>query len=277
MVRMTDPLTRRSLLPWLAVAAGVTLPLLLPASEARNGTPASPAAPTLRLVSADLPPFAVDEASQPRRPGALVELVELLLARFGQPTQVEFFPWSRALHLSLQQPRVLVLPLTRTPEREAQFQWLIKLYAQRFVFMTRIGDPPVLNLDQARGLRVAVLRGSPGMADLMRAGFSSRLVVNANSFEDAMRMLELQHVQTVYGSEAINQQLLRESGRKVVPLHFGMPLNTGEIWLAASGGISEAELRRLRELHLQMLRDGSAEAVFKAYGLSNPPPDRLGG
>ncbi|MYN21267.1 hypothetical protein GTP81_31525, partial [Rugamonas sp. FT107W] len=114
------------------------LSALLPALLWTLPAPAHAAPPEpLRLLAADLPPYAV--AQDGDNPGALVELVQEMARRMGTPVALEFYPWQRALALTGVQPRTLAVPLTRTPEREAHYRWLVRLRRQDFVFVGRRG------------------------------------------------------------------------------------------------------------------------------------------
>ncbi|MEJ6005849.1 transporter substrate-binding domain-containing protein [Paucibacter sp. AS339] len=228
------------------------------------GARAQPPA-ALRLVTGDLPPFAAGPPAD--RPGVLVELAEELLRRIGQPTKTEFFPWARALLLSSSQPRILVLPLTRTPEREAKYQWLVKLYVQHFVFINRADQARITQLEQARRLRISVLRGAPSAAQLLRAGFSEEQLVWAGSVEETLRQLERGHADAIFASEEITLDMVRVSGRKTADFQVGLMLESGEIWLAAGGGVTELEQQRLRDVHRAMRADGSIERLFKSYDI----------
>jgi polar amino acid transport system substrate-binding protein len=225
----------------------------------------------LRVVTGDLPPFAVD--GQADHPGVLVELVEQLLRRCGQPVKAEFFPWARALATASGTPRIAILPLTRTPEREAQFQWLLKLYVQRFIFINRSGRPPVASEEQARQLRVVVLRGSPNLAQLLRNGFNPGQVLQATSVEDMLRMLERGVVDAIYGGDVVNMDKVRTSGRDPAAFQTGLPLVSGDVWLAASGGFSEADKDLLADAYQALLREGVVERLFRAYGIRPRPED----
>lgn len=238
------------------LAAGLALP---------GWASAQPAAVPLRIVTGDLPPFAIE--GQPGRPGVLVELVEELARRAGYSVKVEFYPWARAVQMAGAQARVAILPLTRTPEREPNYQWLLKLYVQHFVFINRAGRPPVSSLEQAKRLKLTVLRASPNLAQLQRHGFKEELVLQAHSVEDMLRQLERGHVDAIYGGDVINMDKVRGSGRDPAQFQVGMALESGEVWLAASAGIDEAELARLQDARQAMLRDGSIERLFKAYGI----------
>lgn len=234
---------------------------LLPADAI--ATLAEPA--PLQLVSAHLPPFAIDTEGERR--GALVELVEAIVSRAGWRQRVSFYPWARALLMVSHQPRTLILPLTRTPERENGFQWLLRLYAERFAFLTPPRQAPVAELSQARALRLVVLRGSPHRAQLLRHGIRAAQIREASSVDEAHRMLELGMADAAYGSSVIHLRQARDSGRPADWLRPGLVLETGDLWLAASQGFSSAEQRRLLDAHQGLQADGSLAELLRHYEL----------
>lgn len=243
----------------------------LPALCWPAAAPWAQALPPLHVVTGELPPMSMP--GQPGQRGVLLDLVEALLKRSELPAQVEFFPWARAMLLASEKPRTLILPLNRTPEREAKFQWLVKLYAQRFVFLTLAGRPRVDTLEQAREARVGGLRGSSNLAELQQQGLPPDRIYQATSIADMHRALERGLVDALYGSELIHTDAWRRSGRDPARLQTGLTLESADIWLAAQSGVTEAEQARLREAHEAMLADGSVERLFKRYGLKARPED----
>lgn len=221
-----------------------------------------------QIVSGDLPPFAIEHT--PKRPGLLVELVEAMSARAGQTSKVQFFPWARALAMASSQPRTAILPLTRTPEREANFQWLVRLYVQRFVFINNRPRPPINTLDSARQQRIVVLRGSPNYLQLMQNGFLPNQVVQASSTEEMQRFLERGLVDAIYGGDVINLEKVRSSGRQLADFQVGMVLASGDVWLAAGKGMEEAERSVLQAAYDSLQADGSLARLFARYGLTPP-------
>lgn len=233
-------------------------PLLNPATAFAEATP-------LQLVSGHLPPFAIE--SQDERRGALVELVEAIMARAGWRQRVDFYPWARAMLMASSQPRTLILPLTRTPEREPNFQWLLRLYVQHFAFLTRPDQAPVRDLEQAKRLRLVVLRGSPNRAQLLRHGIHEAKIIDAATVDDMHRMLELKMVDAVYGGTVINKRQARDSGRPADWLRDGMVLESGDMWLAASSGVSDAEQRQLLAAQQGLQTEGTLALLLRQYEL----------
>lgn len=226
----------------------------------------------LRLVTGDLPPMAMP--GEPGQHGVLLDLVEMMFKRAEMPVRVEFYPWARALLMASERPRTLILPLNRTPEREARFQWLLKLYAQHFVFMSLTGKPRVDTIAQAQRLRIGGLRGSSNLGALHQQGLQPSLIYQAASIADMQRALERGLVDALYGSELIHTDAWRRSGRDPARLQVGFTLESADVWLAAQGGITEAELARLRAARDALLADGSVERLFARYSLK-PNPDDL--
>lgn len=235
----------------------------------RPGWAADTGTPTLRLLSSDLPPYAIE--GQPGRPGALIELAEAALQRAGMPATVEFYPWVRAHMLALHEHRVLIAPLLRTPERENQFQWLLRLLPLQRAFMNRAGDAPIASLEQARGLRIAVLRGTPDQRALLNQGFNAAQLVLGASAEDVLRLLEREHAGAVFGNDAMYLEKLRQRGKAAGTLQVGLRQAAGDTWLAGSAGFEPEERQRLQQALAQLRREGTVERILRAYGLALPP------
>lgn len=233
---------------------------------------AQPPAPVpLQLVTSDLPPMTMQ--GEPGHRGVLLDLVETMLNQAELATQPEFFPWARAMLLAAEKPRTLILPLNRTPDREGRFQWLVKLHAQRFSFMTLAKGPRVQTLEQARLLRIAGLRGSSNLGRLQGQGIRPSRVYQSASISDMHRALERGLVDAIYGSELIHLDAWRRGGRDPALLQTGLTLESADVWLAAQGGITEAEQAKLQRAHETLLADGSVERLFKRYGLKFRPED----
>jgi polar amino acid transport system substrate-binding protein len=221
--------------------------------------------PAYRLVAGELPPFAVERGEL--APGALGELAEAMSQRMGSPARVEFFPWQRAITMPLKQSRVAVFPLTRTPEREAQYHWLVKLYRQDFVFIG-MHRPHAGQLDVAalRHKRIIVLRGSPHLAVLHAEHFDR--VSETYSVDDCLRMVQLGLADAMYGGAEIHHEAIRLAGLKDADFDFSAPLHSGDIWLAGSMDFTAADSAAWQAAKDEMLKDGSYARILRKYGLS---------
>jgi polar amino acid transport system substrate-binding protein len=229
---------------------------------------ANAADPAVQVVTGELPPFAIE--GQPGRPGLLVEVVEQVLRRAGTPFNVTFYPWARAVALPQHQPRTAILPLTRTPEREAHYAWLLKLDTQRFVFINRKDDAPITSLEQARKLRIVLLRGSPNLAQLQRRGFSDANIAQVTRVEDMLRMVDRGMVDALYGGDVINLEKIRSTGRDPARFQVGLLVESADVWLGGSKDFDERELAAWRHAYDAMAKDGTLARLYKAYQVPLP-------
>ncbi len=219
-----------------------------------------------RVVTADLRPFAVE--NQPAAPGFIVELVEAIGAKVGQPVKVEFYSWARPFALVQADSRVTVVPLTRNATREAHFQWLVRLYRQQYVFITKAGKPPISSIDEARKTKkVGVLRASSTLDIAMSAQFRRSQFLEASSVEAGLKDLDGGIVDTFYGGSAICIETIRTTGRQPSDYHIGAAMGGGEIWLAASHGFSENDIVELRSAFESLVKDGTYTRLLKKYEL----------
>lgn len=220
--------------------------------------------PAYQIVSGNLPPFTVE--SGPDSPGALGSLVRDMAALLGEAPPIQFYPWTRSLSIVGAQPRTLILPLTRTAERENNYRWLVRLYRQQFVFIALRGtDIRLDSLPALRDLRITVLRGSPNEGQLSQRNFKQ--VLPANSVLDMARMLERGMADAIYGGDAINLAVLAEYGIPRTQLQVSKPLDYGEIWLGGSLDIPESEAQLWQNAMKQLVRDGVVRRTLARYGL----------
>lgn len=225
---------------------------------------AAPIAP-FHLSAGVLPPFAIEAGTG--APGALVEIVQQIATTNHAELDIKFYPWQRAVVLPLNVSRTVVLPLTRTAEREPKYRWLVKLYQQNFVFVARAGSE--LNLSSTASLkakRVAVLRGSPHFKYLRGLGFIN--VFEATSTEELQRMLFRGIADIVFGGEAIQKSTIRQQGGDEKSLVFGPTVQTGDIWLAGSFDFTDAEAAEMQRAMDTLKANGSLAKILKKYGLA---------
>jgi len=243
-----------------SLALAVSLALALAGAPAARAAPPEP----LRLVAADLPPYAAAQGGD--SPGALVELAQEMARRVGAPATLEFYPWQRALALTGVHARTLVVPLTRTPEREAQYRWLVRLRRQDFVFVGRHGGVDLRDPAALAARPVAVLRGSPHKRLLESLHFGA--VAECASVRECMRMVSKGVVDATYGGEDIHRHAARLDGFHEADFDFSPVFRSGDIWLAGSRDIGEDECRAWRAAHEAMRADGTLARMLRKYGLT---------
>ncbi|MES2322233.1 MAG: transporter substrate-binding domain-containing protein [Pseudomonadota bacterium] len=218
----------------------------------------------IHVVTSELPPLVME--GRPASPaGALYDMVDEIARRTGTPLIVEFVPWKRALFVSGTRTRTAVFPLTRNPERERQYRWLVRLYHEHFVFIARAGGRfDTRHPARSKQRKVAILRGSAMMKDLQARGYKH--IVEAATVAESVRYLTSGMVDAVFGDEAIMRTMLK--GHPESGFAFSGPINSTTTWLGGSLDFGPAEEARLQKAMRDMVADGSYATILKKYQLS---------
>lgn len=230
--------------------------LALPPAAYSTETPAP-----LRLLVGEVPPYAIP-AGVPG-PGALVEITQELAKRVGVTVEVEFYPWTRALVTAALKPRTLVLPVTRTEEREARYRWMVKLVRQRLVFVGLQGKRDLSDSAALKQARVAVLRGTPYKRMLLDAGFTD--VAECSTIRECLRMVRSGIADASFGAEDAQRAAAQGDG-KHGDIEFSPPFQQNDVWLAGSTDISEDEARKWHAAMEALRADGTVSRILRKYG-----------
>jgi polar amino acid transport system substrate-binding protein len=215
-------------------------------------------------VTAEFEPFSAPTGEL--APGALAEVVQAMSAKMGTPVTVEFFPWNRAKQMPIKLSRIAIIPLTRTPEREANYRWPVEIYRQDFGFMSRKDSSVAqLSVDQLRKLRIGTLLGTASHEQLQRNKFAA--IVTANTHEELWRMLDSGMIDALYGGEAIEKQEIRTTGRKAVDYVYGPALDQGPIWVGGSLDFTDADVTAWQAAFKAVKLDGTYARILRKYGL----------
>ncbi len=218
----------------------------------------------LRVVTAHLPPLVLEDSAS--RPGALMEMVREVCRRLKLTPETEFVPWRRALFLATSMPATAIFPLTRLPDREAQFRWLAPLYEEQYLFLApRHGSFDTTRVAEMKDRRIALLRGAAQGAILTELGY--RNLVEAASIDEIHRFLLGGMADAVFGERNIIRASLKShAGQQQFEL--SAPLRTTTAWLAGSLDFSEDDVRLFQRAMAAMEADGSKRRILARYDLA---------
>jgi ABC-type amino acid transport substrate-binding protein/CheY-like chemotaxis protein len=118
-------------------------------------------------------PFAALKDGEPV--GFAVEILHEIMQRLGRSDTIEFGDWKVLYERTLTQPGTVLMPPSRTPEREKLFKWVGPLIPEKIVLFARKDSGLVINsLEEARKIGgIATVTGYASEKLLRREGFTN--------------------------------------------------------------------------------------------------------
>lgn len=231
-------------------------------STAQSSAPAEGS--NITLVTAHLLPFSIQEG---RQQGFMVELVREIERRLGTNRPVRFLPWPRAYRNALVSPNHVIFPLARTPEREADFDWAIKVAPLTPVFVTLNGRQ--LDLDSARQQgAIAVQQNSPFEQYLRQHGFTN-LIITTSAAPIPIRMLRAGRVDAWFTARDLASYSMREQF-VTEPITYSEPIFSVDIYIAFSRAFPAELKQAYLDTFAQIKTDGTFTRIMGDY-LTNAP------
>jgi len=231
-----------------------------------GGAQAQAPAPELRLLAAELPPYTyqVPSASVSAYPGPgrglLHALVQALAGRVGHSGRIEYLPWFRAQEIAREGPRVGILALTRSPEREPHYRWMVELFTDDLVL---VGSPgvDVSDLARVKDRPVGVLEFSGAQA-LARSLNFSRISPQREEWMNAKRMKD-RHIDAWIAPRAMVIHAVREVRGNLDVLQFGQVIRPSRLYLATSPDFPQDEAAPWQAAWAAMQADGTAARILR--------------
>ena len=229
----------------------------------------------LRLLAAELPPYTyqVPSASVSEQPGpgrgVIHDAVVEMARRVGHSGRIEYMPWFRAQEIAQSEPNVGILALTRSPEREDKYLWMVKVMADDLVLAGAPGVD-VSDLSKVKDRPVGVLASS-GAEALVRGLAFSKVTPQREEWMNAKRIKD-RRIDAWVAPRAMVIHAMREVRGNLDVLQFGQVIRTSELYLAASKSLPEAEARKWQAAFAAMQADGSMTAIRRRYEQAKVDP-----
>lgn len=241
---------RRPTIPNIGLVALLAMLLAPPALAQRS----------IKVVAAEFPPLTTDAGGKPG--GVVLEIVREAGHRAGVPLEFSFLPWERAQLEVQTRNDVLIIPFTRTPGREAHYQWVAPVLEFHTVLVT-LADPPT-SIEQARLLVVGYVRGTSFTDEAKQAGFP--YIEESNDDLTNARKLKLGRIGAWITTDLMARGVYREAGFDPAELKYGPDLGPVKIsYVAASHGFPKEIAGRIAAGIDQMRADGSYQEIVKRY------------
>ncbi|MGB2742650.1 MAG: hypothetical protein WBC60_19070 [Cognaticolwellia sp.] len=151
--------------------------LLLHSSTYGEKTDFKPEVINIKVVTEDT--FPLQYLDHGEILGPATALVEEVLIAAGVTYNIEILPWSRAYHVALTEPNVLIYSLAKTADRANQFKWVGRIMALDYYLYGAAGGQinSQTSLEELKKYQIGTVRDSAVFQYLQRNGFKKLTTV----------------------------------------------------------------------------------------------------
>ena len=232
----------------------LVLPALLSLSALQT---VSAETPVVELLSTEIPGLVED------RGGVFRIFLEKAAEEAGTTVDLKLMPWVRAVSRADRSETQMILPFSRTAEREHNYQWAAKLQTIENGFVSM--DRKIDRLHQAYDLKeIIVWRGSSQQAYLERQGFTN--IFPVSTADTIFSLLQEGRAAAWFGVlEEAEVSFEEDTDHR---LKFGDTIYAEDIWLAAGPNV---DLERYRDFldAVDRLREAGYLDQLRAEGSAN--------
>jgi len=242
----------------------VGLALALMASAASRARATADEAPSVRVVTEQLPPYSFEDGGVVK--GASTAVVRAVLEQAGLRYTLELVPWARALDTALHERNTFIYSIARTEEREGQLLWLGKICDRKLaLFCSKArGDLLGRSLKDLPDATFAVIQGDASVDLLRKLGVPA---ARLHLMRDAPSPTAAAHVLEGRSDFFVSNPLRFEAGVRGTELD-GRFQQHSVLWegdgyyLAANTASDPALVGRVREAFAALHASGRIKALF---------------
>ncbi|SON52570.1 substrate-binding periplasmic protein [Vibrio tapetis] len=217
-------------------------------------------ATTIQVLTYEAPPFAIKKGDAIT--GLLVDIVHEMFSRTNINYELKFVPLKRAL-LSVERNNTqCIIPLARSQEREARFQWISPVLVSRFgLFAHPDNNIEIKTMEDAKPYVVGSYRGAGISEYLISHGFQVEM---SSTNQQSFWKLQKNRIE-LWASELINAEHYMLTDQLMLKPKLVFYTSLGG--LACNLKISEHKILRLKLAMISMHRDGFMANLYQRYGL----------
>ena len=214
----------------------------------------------LRLVSTSLPPLVNETAGQ--QSGVAVEVIQAMAKAANRKLDIAMLPWARAQKMAMDGSDIGIFPLERTAAREQSYRWVVQLLKNPVVAVAKAGSP-LASIDECKGEVVGFKTNSPGAAIATERGFGQTDPVT-EEVQNARKLLA-GRIGCWIAGKLLAEQALRDAGADFSAVKQVAILTEGNMYLAASKSIDDAEAKVWQNAFTAIKSDGTYDRIMGKY------------
>lgn len=216
----------------------------------------------LKILSAHLPPYSMNEGDQP---GFVREVAQELAQRVGQSDAVSYSSWSRVYNEVQTQPHRLLAPVARTAQREDQLSWVVEVFPDRMVMLTYGEGAEPTTLDEAANDGIMGVQQDSLMHEMAEARGMTNLDVSGD-LNSIARKFGAGRIKSWLSLESLAIFSMLEEGVDTDKVVVGEVINEFGIYVGGSPDLTDAEMQPWRDAFAEMQEDGSYDTIMAKYG-----------
>lgn len=200
--------------------------------------------------------------------GFFIELLNEMFARAELSLRTKEEPWIRSQEKVIAadpKEALVIAPITRTKERENQYDWITSLISYRMQFVSNDKSLDISSLDKLKTYPICVLRASQAENRLKALGFPN---INASVFEQrCYKEMKAGTTKVILmHGQAGAQKNYKNAGGDPAELVYGLEFPEEQLYLASTkGAVSEADKAKLNKALDAIKKDGTYEKITAKY------------
>ncbi|PAU65558.1 amino acid ABC transporter substrate-binding protein [Pseudomonas indica] len=221
----------------------------------------------LELYLIDAPPLTFVE--DPQGHGLVGDVAIAAIERAGYQAKLSVLPWARAQRYVSLGSDLLIIPLSRIPEREDQYTWIAPILTMDRAFFSLEHKVDTFDEAKRRFRKIGVGLGSAQEATLLSEGFPPSQIYSMKIGENPPHMLDLGRIDAWFNGVPESLYIWKNTG---IPrrLQMGKAVTSSDLYVACSKKCDPELVRQLREAMEAIQADGTAQRLQDAYQLQLP-------
>ncbi len=193
------------------------------------------------------------------------------LSKYGGPTfKFTTLPWVRAQRYVQKTHNSVIIPLTRTSQREKKYRWIIELFSHQLRLTINKNSnrreplPSPLTIEDAKDLRVGIIRGSAFLPNLREFGFTE--IIQADTAQDNVEKLKAGSIAAMVESQWVDSYNWKHAGMGPGDLLIGPTLSkTQHIYLAGAPNFSPELAIQIQMTMDELRKSGRLDEILDKW------------
>jgi polar amino acid transport system substrate-binding protein len=197
-----------------------------------------------------------------------VEVINEVFLRSGLKLNIKEGHWIRnqkKVSTASAKEKLLIIPLTRTEERENLYDWIVPIISYELQFITTDKSIDITNIDAIKNLPICAYRESPAQYKLKELGFTDiqakvqeQICFDSLSKNKFKLMLAHGKVAAIQGFKNINADPEK--------LIYGKSFPKETVYLASTKkAVSKADKKKLNDAFTAIQADGTYDKIYASF------------